>query len=126
MTKYTQKKSFSIFQKFLKNQKKELQMHLLNFIEQINEQDHFFEKLVKFIIDGNITKDHEELKSFLILVYNISYYHHRNVDFFQKIERILLFLKEDIKSNFLNIEIFKIFQYHKRIIVFLIHNQYMV
>lgn len=101
------------------NQKKELYNILLEFIENngINEID--FQNLIDFMQDEKIEENQEELELFLLLLLNLSNDHHRDSYFFDKIEKIILYLQDDIKQTFSNAKIYDIFQSNKRILLFL-------
>ena len=68
-------------------------------------------------------KDKHELKSVLHMLSNIADNHHRGPCFFERIEKIINFLKLDMKSNFSNFSIFNIFKSNKRILWFLIKEE---
>ena len=60
--------------------------------------------------------------SFLHLILKISNNYHCKRAFFNKIERIFLYYKDQITTNLTNFEIFNIFKSNKRILLFL-HDQ---
>ena len=64
--------------------------------------------------------------SLLHLISKIGNNYHSFANFFSKIERILLFFKEDIPKYFSNSEIFNIFKSNKKILLFLIEQQIIV
>lgn len=66
-----------------------------------------------------------ELKIILYMLLNISNYHHRSKNFYQKIEQILKYFKDYIIHNFTSSEIATIFQDNRRIILFL-YNEGMI
>ena len=78
----------------------------------------------------NLTKkktfNKHEFKSLLHLILRISDNHYRGTNFFNKIEKILLFFKDDIKNKMSNSEIFQIFKSNKRILLFLIEEKIMI
>ena len=66
-----------------------------------------------------------EIQELLYLIAKIANNHHRNSNFFSKIEFILLHFEKDIKENFLNSEIFNIFKFNKRILLFLLERDFL-
>ncbi|KAK8847756.1 hypothetical protein M9Y10_018785 [Tritrichomonas musculus] len=100
----------------------EIQSAFLNYIDENNDSENF--QNLKNIFD-DLTNRHNphELKSLLNLISNISNHHRRASHFFDKIEQILLILKDEIKKDFSNSEIFNIFKGNKRILLFLIKEQ---
>ena len=61
-----------------------------------------------------------ELKSILFLISKISENHHRNTFFYEKIQKIINLLKQEIKQTFSNSEIFDLFKANKRFLLILI------
>ncbi|KAK8895706.1 hypothetical protein M9Y10_013590 [Tritrichomonas musculus] len=102
------------------NKMKDIQEDILNFVDDKDNQNDYFNKLINAIKIHNIQQNHDDLMILLHLIASISNNHHRGPFFFEKIERILNFLKEDIKKNFPNFKIFNIFKDNKRILLFLI------
>ena len=106
--------------------KNELENSLLEFIENSEmvspaiDTNLYFQNLTNLIKAQNIHNNHDELLLFLQLVLNISNNHHRTPDFFPLIERILVFLKEDIKRTLSNSEILEVFLSNKIIILLLL------
>lgn len=68
------------------------------------------------------TNDADEIFEFLQLITIIANDHHRIIDFFNKIEIVLLLISDCIKEKFSNHEIFNIFRYNKRLLLILIEN----
>lgn len=95
-------------------QMKEIQTLVLDFIDKENYNE------INQFINEKIQANKYKLKSLLYLLLNISNKHHRNASFFQKIETILVFFKDQIINTFSNIEIFNIFASNKRILLILI------
>ena len=91
-----------------------IQQDLLNYIDDSNEID--FNQLVKSMSKLNINKSRDELKSFLQLICAIVNNHHRLPDFFEKIERILLYILPNIKQKFTGKELVRLF-YSSRILL---------
>ena len=66
------------------------------------------------------------LYTLLHFISKIGNHHHRSPNFFAKIERLLIFFKEDIKKYFTNSVVFNIFRSNKRILLFLVEQQIIV
>ena len=92
------------------NGMKKSQEYLLDLIDNDENIEENSENLLSFIKNNKINEDKFDLKNFLYLLSNIINNHQRSLNFFQKIESILLFLKDEIKANFSNIDIFHIFR----------------
>ena len=92
-----------------------------NFLYFIEEETLSEEELLKFNIFADITKEEKPviLKEALLIISQISRYHYRTTFFHSKIEQIIAFYKDLIKENLSNKEIFNIFKYSKRILLFL-------
>ena len=102
------------------NRKGEIQRKLLEFIDQQDDIELNFHNLISDLEEDKIHTNVGELKLFLHLINQISINHHREPNFFDKIFRILTYLKEYIKKSFTNKEIFNIFKNNKRTLLFLI------
>ncbi|KAK8883948.1 hypothetical protein M9Y10_043050 [Tritrichomonas musculus] len=107
--------------------KKELYKTLWTFLKNEDEngkaKEENFQNLINLIESQRIRENANEFKIFLRLLLKISKYHHGPKNIFQNIERILLFLKDDIKKYFYNKEIFIFFQNSFSITHFLIRNK---
>lgn len=106
------------FQEYL-DKKKEIQEHLLDFLDSEEDSHEKYEELTKLFHQQRMKHNPHELKLVLHLLLNIANNHHRNPRFFHKIERILHTFKKKIKRHFTNYEIFNIFKSNKRILLFL-------
>ena len=100
-----------------------IQDKILNFIVNEDNDEENYENLIKIINDQQVNRNQHDLKVFLYLIIKIANNHHRNCNFFRKIEQILHEVKVEIKKNFSNKEIFKIFNPSKRILLFIIEEQ---
>ena len=100
---------------------KVLQEKILGFIEDKGEDD--LKSITNTILDHNISKNSQKLFEIIHLVLKIMKNHQRSNNFFSKFERIFFEIKDGIKRNFSNTEIFIIFQNNKRILLFLFQNQ---
>ena len=105
---------------------KDIQESILNFLEEeANSEENLLFLKDKFN-NSKISDNQYDLLSFLHLICTIGNNFHHFSNFFSKIERILLFFKEDIKKYFSNSEIFNIFKNNKRILLFLIEQHIIV
>ena len=102
---------------------KTIQNKLITFIEKEDDIEENFQNLSLIINDQKIQSNKHDLRLFLHFLSTFSNHHHRGPNFFDKIERILQFLKEEILNQFTNQEIFKIFVENKRILLFLIEEK---
>lgn len=90
--------------------------------EEINLSQKFdiFSQLIK---DSQKEENKPEFKEILSLITKIVNNHHRTPKFYDKIEHIILLLKDDIKKLFTNSEIFDIFKSSKQILLNLFEKQ---
>lgn len=109
-------------QQFLEK-KRELQLALLNFLDNHQNQDKNFDILLQLFNTHKIRSIQPELYTFLCLISNISTNHHRGSNFFSKIEKILFSLEKEIKQSFSKSKIFSIFRENIEIVLFLIENK---
>ena len=98
---------------------KEIQIRLLSFIDDENDQEENFENLEEAIKNIQFENNPHKLKSFLYLISKIANNHYRCPNFINKIEKVILIVKDLIKKNFDSITIFNIFRECKLIILFL-------
>lgn len=108
------------------NKMKNLQKNILSFVEKESTIQNDYHNIIKFIADNNIHEDRYDLKALLHLLSSISNNHHRNHDFFKKIEHIFIFLKESITKFYSNYQIFQIFQDNKRMLLFLFEQKIII
>ena len=113
------------FQKYL-DMMKDIHENILNYLEEETKTEENFQILKDIFNNTKISDSQYDLLSLLHLISKIGNNFHRFPNFFAKIERILLFFKEDIKKYFPNSEIFNIFESNKRILLFLIEQQIIV
>ena len=111
-----------IYQEYL-NKIKEIQKSLLDFLESENDVEENFQNLIFHLVEHDIRSSRQEMKIFLYLISKIVKNHNRESNFFEKIKKTLQYLKDDIKSNLSNYEIFKIFKSNKIILLFCIQNE---
>lgn len=96
-----------------------LQESILNFINTQGQAESQYQEIISFFKTHKIGEDRNELQSILHLILKISNNHHRNPDFFSKIERLFTNFKEEMKIYFSNYEIFQFFKSNKRLLLFL-------
>ena len=65
---------------------RKIQRSLLDFIDDEENSEEYFENLIKLIDDHKIKQNCHELKSFLYLISNIAANHPRQLVFFSKID----------------------------------------
>ena len=104
------------------NAKKELYEVLLQFIEDQNDDDYNYQRLIDEIDNQQIRENYYEIELFLRLIVQISNNHHRLPNFFNKIEKILKYFFECMQT-FTNLELFELFKSNKSIVLFLIENK---
>lgn len=112
-------------QKFLERMKK-VQDKLLDYLEDESNGDEQFQSLKQVLEEIEIHKDEHLLMSLLHLLVKVANNHHRDPNFFEKIEKILQMFQEDIKKYYCNTEIFNIFKSNKQLLLFLIEHKLMV
>lgn len=110
---------------FLSEELEDIKGKIFDFIYSKSDMiEENFTNLIKSVNDYHISTSQEEMLILLYLLVNISNNYYRSSNFFQKIEQILLELKFNIITNFSNFEIFNIFKSNKRILLFLISEQF--
>lgn len=97
--------------------------YLISFIDNMSISEEHYQNLIRYIEDHRIRKERHVLKAFLHIIASICNNYKRSPAFFGKIEKIIFFLGSDIKRNFSNLEIFNVFKYNKRILLFLSENR---
>ncbi|KAK8850236.1 hypothetical protein M9Y10_018361 [Tritrichomonas musculus] len=105
---------------------KRIQSVLLEFIDNELNSEESYEKFIQVITDQKIIEDRYKLKSVLQLINSISSNHQRNLNFIDKIERILTLFKKDIQNYYFNSEIFELFSDNKRILLFLFQEKMII
>ena len=105
---------------------KEIQRNLLQFIDKENDEQEDNNQIIKYFEDAAFCKDRHEFKTLLYLILKISNNYRRTPLFFQRIEQILLLIKDKIKQTFSNEETFNIFKSNKRILLFLFKKQILI
>lgn len=93
--------------------KTNLYQALLEFIDNGNEEE--YQKFTNELTSKRYNENRHEFNIIIRLVSKICNNYHRLPDFFTRIEKILLFLKEEIKQTYSNSEILNLFKSSKRI-----------
>ena len=110
-------------QEYIDNKRK-IQSAILSFIDDDDDNEEETEiqynEISTLLTVPTIHKDKEELKQIILIISNISDNHHRTANFFDKIGRIIEIIKEDLKSNFTNKELFTFFKNNKRTLLLLV------
>lgn len=106
--------------------KKELYNSLLNFIEDDTDIQENFYILTNYLNAFQLSDDRDELKEIFNTLLRVTRNHHRDKNFFNKIEKILSYFEKKIKECFTNHEIYKIFKKDKRVLLFLLENNILV
>lgn len=105
------------------SKKVELQNLLLSFLDEENDIDEKYQNLISNLANSKIQDNKYELLNFLILISKLVKNHHRHENFIQRVEQLLHYLQQSIKSTFTNTEIYSIFKNNKRCLYFLITNE---
>ncbi len=104
----------------------ELHSKFLEFIEKEDDAEENYQNLENEIKNHNYDKDQHSLKTFLYLISKVSKNHSRTTNFFEKIEKVLLYLKKMITKHFTNLEIFNLFKSNRTIILFFIKEKIVI
>ena len=110
------------------NEKKELQEHILCFIdgqpqsdkESFEELTSFFKKYTKYL------DEKEDLLFVLLTISQIVCNHHRQKDFFARIFKLISYLRTSIQKNLTNEEIFDQFKYSSQILLFTLREKILI
>lgn len=98
--------------KFIQNQ-------IIQYIDSEESVEEYFVNVVRSINDNQIQKSRYDMKIILYFLLALSNNHHRYYDFFSKIEKIILYMKEEIIDSITGHELFDIFESNKRVLLFL-------
>ncbi|KAK8840313.1 hypothetical protein M9Y10_030869 [Tritrichomonas musculus] len=105
------------------NKMKEIQNTFLKYVENEESTNDQYNKLIKIFDDEKIANNQHKLKSVLYLLLNVSNYHHRGPNFFDKIFKIILVFRDSIKKYYSNYETFNIFKSNNKILLFLVEEK---
>lgn len=99
---------------------------LKDFLTQKEDIEEKFQNFIINIQQYKIEKNSNELKKILYMIICYSNEFHRNESFFPKIEKIILYFKNQILEFFTNTEIFNVFKNNKRLLLFAIHENIVI
>lgn len=102
---------------------REIQDNILSFIDADDKADYSPSIFKDFMDSKKFGHDIHELKVIIELIKKISKNHKRRIDFYEKIESILLYFSSEIAKNFSNYEIFDFFKKDKLILLILLKNK---
>lgn len=102
---------------------KSIQSQIIEYIEKEDYEEELFENIIKKIQIKDFFKDRNNFKLVICLLSNIAKNHYRNKNFLNKIKKIFLKFKKEIKQAFSNSEIFEFFKNQKIILLFLIKEE---
>lgn len=111
--------------KYYLNEMQNLQHVLLEYIDSESEDEVNFRELINKYENSNISKNRDTIKDFLYLISSIAN-NHRAPNLIQRIEQLLIHLKNQIEENFTSIDLLMIFKKNKRIILFLLKERLIV
>ena len=95
-----------------------IQNMLHEYIDSENGIQENFNRFIKLLKDHKIQYDKHKLAAVIQLISIIINYHYRTASFFDKIFKIIIYLKDDIKKYYTNREIFGFFT-NKKVLLFL-------
>ena len=96
-----------------------LQSSLLKYLEYGDENEEDYQIFINLLEEQRIRESPNDLKELLNLIVSIANNHHKEYNLIEKLQKIILYLKDDIRSNFLRTDIFHIFKSNKLILLFL-------
>ena len=99
---------------------KHIQSRIENFIDTEEDIEENYLDLIKLLDEEQIFKNPNKFKMILHLLLILAKYHYRGSNFLYKLEKILKYMKNEIKQTFSNSQIFEFFQSHKLILLFLL------
>lgn len=100
--------------------KQKIQNAFLNFIENEEESITKYDEFKELLTDPQLISNKDEINLLIHLISKVSNNHHRCSGFFDKINQVLQLLKNEITTNFSNIEIYKFFKENNRMLLLLI------
>ena len=109
--------------------KKNLYALILEFLEELEDDNdgevmtESFQQLITVIKSQHIEENAEEMRQFLEIIKSIGEHHHRDQHFNEKMNQLLIRYKDQIKQTLSNLEIFRIFENNKNIVLFLLQNE---
>ena len=107
-------------------EKKEIYENLMNFLENNDNNEKYFKKIINDISKQQHEEPQEKLGKFLQLLVNVANNIHRSQSLFNKIFQIIEYYEDQIKQTFSNITIFNTFQSNKKLLLFLFKKRIIV
>ncbi|KAK8892426.1 hypothetical protein M9Y10_029653 [Tritrichomonas musculus] len=105
---------------------KSIQSNILQFIDMEDNSEENYQNIITILEDQKIHEKEHEIKLIIHLISKISVNHHRYPNFFSKIEKLLLYFKKEFQKNYTNDEIFELFEFDIRIILFLLKEKILI
>ena len=102
-----------------------IQEIILEYLEKSENQELIFQNFIKYLEDQKILEDQYDTLEILNMLLKISNNHHRTMNFFSKIERILKLFQTTLQK-FSYYSIFNIFKSNKRILLFLFKEKILI
>ena len=99
-----------------------IQLSILNYLDEENNNDKTFQNVQKALDDIKQGNNYD-IKRIFNLLQIIICNHHRNEYFFTKINKIINYIKEDIKQAYSSEDLFDLFFKNNRILALLIENE---
>ena len=103
-----------------------IESSLILFLQNQNDTEEHYQNLIQIFEDHKIAENPDYLKEVLLMIISFSNDFHRFLNFFDKIEKIILFFRQRILEFWSNIEIFHIFKSNKRILLFLFNKNILI
>lgn len=99
-------------------------MSILDYVESDSLVEENYQSMLNVFNDEDIFANKEKIKIILYIILSISNNHKHQFDFYNKIEKIIIYLKDVILLYFTTDEITNIFNSNKHILFFLINNDF--
>ena len=103
-----------------------IESSLICFIENQDDMEEIYQNLIQIFNDYKISEKPDDLKEILSIIISISNDFHRNLNFWEKIQKIILFFRDQIMKFWSNIERFHIFKTNKRLLLFLFNEKIVI
>lgn len=104
-------------------QMQEFQNRFIAFLDSEENIEENYENLIQLIPKSFFGSDEYEIKPILYIISKVSKNHHRYPNFTEKVTKILKNMKETMKNNFSNSEIFILFKSNRILLLFLIEEE---
>lgn len=99
------------------------------FIDFLDNEDSIEEEFIYFntiLEKQNIKENPNDLRLFLHLLVNVSNNHHRKINFYKEIEKILISFKYELKRFYSNTRLYNIFKSNKKLLLFIINEKLII